>query len=146
MLRGMHQIFMVVLSISAFGLLGCGKSKIEECNALVGALKPGIDDIHSRTSSIASKPEALGEFKGLAEAADKVAEEGAKVELRSVELQKLSSDYQRVMKDFAKTAREVSEAKSTEAGKMNTAADALEKIGKEEEQLVQDINKYCQAP
>ncbi len=132
------------------GLLGCGQSKIEECNALVNALKPGIEDIHSRTSSIASKiaskPEALSEFSGLADAADKVAEEGSKIEVRSAELQKLSAEYQKVMKDFAAAARQVSAAKPSEAGKMNSAADTLEKIGKEEEKLVEDINKYCQAP
>lgn len=145
--RGIHRwMCMGMVALGFSGMSGCGRSKVEECNALVGALKPGIDDIHTRIATLASNPTDLAQFKGLADAADKVAEEGAKVEVRAPELQKFSSDYQRTMKEFSKTARQVSEASNTEAGKMNSAADELERIGKEEKQLVEDMNKFCQAP
>ena len=125
---------------------GCGQSKITECNALVGVLNTGAQDIHARTNAITSKPEAIAEYKALAEAAEKVAESASKVEVRSPELKKLSSDYQTTMREFAKAAREIAAAEAKDISKMNAAANAIEKVGKEEEQLVADINKFCQAP
>ena len=70
----------------------------------------------------------------------------SKVEVRSPELKKLSSDYQTTMREFAKAARDIAAAEAKDISKMNAAANAIEKVGKEEEQLVADINKFCQAP
>jgi methyl-accepting chemotaxis protein len=142
-----HPIIMAGLS-AAVGLLlcACGQSKITECNALVEVLNKGAKDIHDRTNVITSKPEAVAEYKALADTADQVAEGASKVEIRSPELKKLSSDYQNVMREFAKAARDIAAADTKDIAKMNTAANNMEKIGKEEEQLVADINKYCQAP
>ena len=130
----------------AIAIGACGQSKIAECNALVGVLNTGAQDIHARTNAITSKPEAIAEYKALAEAAEKVADSASKVDLRSPELKKLASDYQATMREFAKAAREIADANAKDIPKMNAAANTIEKVGKDEEQLVADINKFCQAP
>jgi hypothetical protein len=124
----------------------CGQSKITECNALVDVLNKGAQDIHARTNAITSKPEAIAEYKALAESAEKVAEDASKVDIKNPELKKLSSDYQTTLREFAKAAREIASAEAKDIPKMNAAANTIEKVGKEEEQLVGDINKFCQAP
>ena len=124
----------------------CGQSKITECNALVDVLNKGAKDIHERTNAITSKPEAIAEYKALADSADKVADETAKVDIKNAELKKLASDYQTTLREFAKAAREIASADAKDIPKMNAAANTIEKVGKEEEQLVGDINKFCQAP
>jgi hypothetical protein len=142
-----HPILMAGLFVAVAPSLGaCGQSKVTECNALVEVLNKGAQDIHARTNTITTKPEAVAEYKALADAADNVANGAAAVELRTPELKKLSSDYQKVMKEFAKTARDIADSDAKDVAKMNAAANEMEKVGKEEEQLVDDINKFCQAP
>lgn len=145
-MRQQRKIAAAAIPFLAIALSACGQSKITECNALVGVLNTGAQDIHARTNAITSKPEAIAEYKALAEAAEKVAENASKVEVRSPELKKLSSDYQTTMREFAKAARDIAAAEAKDISKMNAAANAIEKVGKEEEQLVADINKFCQAP
>ncbi len=145
-MRQQSKIAAAAIPFLAIALGACGQSKISECNALVGVLNTGAQDIHARTNAITSKPEAIAEYKALAEAAEKVAESASKVEVRSPELKKLSSDYQTTMREFAKAARDIAASEAKDISKMNAAANAIEKVGKEEEQLVADINKFCQAP
>jgi hypothetical protein len=145
-MRQQIRIAAAVIPILAVAFGACGQSKIAECNALVGVLNTGAQDIHARTNAITSKPEAIAEYKALAESAEKVADSASKVEIRSPELKKLATDYEAAMREFAKAAREIAAADAKDIPKMNAAANAIEKVGKDEEQLVADINKFCQAP
>jgi methyl-accepting chemotaxis protein len=130
-----------------FGAVGCGQSKIAECNSLIEVLNKGAQDIDKGTKAVAANPMATGEYKQLADSADKVAESASKVELKINELKKFSSDYQAVMKEFAKTARDTAAAvEAKDTAKMTAAANAMERVGKQEESLINDINKFCQAP
>lgn len=134
----------VAFVVAASG--ACAQPKVTECNALVDVLNKGAKDIHERTNAITSKPEAIAEYKALADSAEKVADEAAKVDIKNPELKKLASDYETALREFAKAAREIASAEAKDIAKMNAAANAIEKVGKEEEQLVGDINKFCQTP
>ena len=141
----------IVATMSALGLIfgaaACGQSKIAECNSLIEVLNKGATNIDKGTKAIAANPMATGEYKSLAEAAEKVAEDASKVQLKIPELVKFSGDYQTVMKDFAKTARDTASAvDAKDTNKMTAAANAMEKVGKQEETLISEINKFCQAP
>lgn len=130
-----------------FGTAACGQSKIAECNSLIDVLNKGATDIDKGTKAIAANPMATAEYKGLADAAEKVAEGASKVQLKIPELVKFSADYQGVMKEFAKTARDTAAAvDAKDSAKVGTAANAMEKVGKQEETLIAEINKFCQAP
>jgi len=130
-----------------FGSAACGPSKISECNALIEVLNKGAQNIDKGTKAVAANPMATAEYKGLADAADKVADEASKVKLELPELKKFSTDYQNVMKEFGKTARDTATAvDAKDTTKMTAAANAMEKVGKQEETLINDINKFCQAP
>lgn len=130
-----------------FGSAACGQSKISECNALIEVLNKGAANIDKGTKAVAANPMATAEYKGLSDAASTVADEASKVELKIEELKKFSADYQGVMKEFAKTARDTAAAvEAKDTAKMTSAANAMEKVGKQEETLIADINKFCQAP
>jgi hypothetical protein len=89
----------------------------------------------------------VADLKKMADAMDKVAADAAAVKLTIPELQKYSADYQNMAKEVAKAAREMAaaaEAKDPE--KINTAQATMEKAVKQEDPLVDSINKFCQAP
>ena len=69
------------------------------------------------------------------------------IKLTIPELTKYSTEYQNMAKEVAKAARDMSaaaEAKDPE--KINAAQAAMEKAVKQEDPLVDGINKFCQAP
>ena len=86
----------------------------------------------------------------MADAMDKVAGDAAKVELTIPELKKFSAEYQSMVKEVSKAARDLaaaSDSKDKDAGgKVAAANAAMEKAVKQEDPLVDGINKFCQAP
>jgi enoyl-[acyl-carrier-protein] reductase (NADH) len=83
----------------------------------------------------------------MADTMEAVAADAAKVELTIPELKKLSQDYQTMAKEVAKAGREmVAAADSQDFAKVNTAKAAVEKAVKEEDPIVESINKFCHAP
>lgn len=141
-----HLLFVGVLSVGSLVALGCGQKKINECNALIGVINTGVQNLE-KSGKIAGDPSGVGELKSMADAMDKVAADAAKVELSIPELKKYSTDYQAMAKDVAKAARDMATAaEAKDANKINAAQAAMEKAVKAEDPLVDSINKFCQAP
>jgi len=135
-----------VLSIGAALLVtGCGQKKINECNALIQVINTGVQNLE-KGNKIAGDATGVAELKGMADAMDKVAGDAGKVELTIPELKKQRDDYQTMAKEVAKAARDMaSAAEAKDANKINAAQAAMEKAVKQEDPLVDGINKFCQA-
>ena len=136
--------------LSAVGIMlggaGCGQKKINECNALIQVINTGVQNLE-KGGKFSGDPSGVGELKSMADAMDKVAADAAKVELSIAELKKYSADYQAMAKEVAKAAREMATAaEAKDANKINAAQAAMEKAVKQEDPLVDSINKFCQAP
>jgi hypothetical protein len=143
-----YQIVAGVLS--AVGILlggaGCGQKKINECNALIQVINTGVQNLE-KGGKFSGDPSGVGELKSMADAMDKVAGDAAKVDLTIPELKKYSTDYQAMAKEVAKAARDMAAAaEAKDANKINAAQAAMEKAVKQEDPLVDSINKFCQAP
>lgn len=143
------QVSKAALLIGA-GLLalvtGCGQSKISECNALIEVINRGVQSLE-KGQKAGSDPTVAADLKAMADAMDKVAADASQVKLTIPELTKYSTEYQNMAKEVAKAARDMSaaaEAKDPE--KINAAQAAMEKAVKQEDPLVDGINKFCQAP
>ena len=136
--------------LSAVGIMlggaGCGQKKINECNALIQVINTGVQNLE-KGGKFSGDPSGVGELKSMADAMDKVAADAAKVELTIPELKKYSTDYQAMAKEVAKAARDMAAAaEAKDANKINAAQAAMEKAVKQEDPLVDSINKFCQAP
>ncbi len=130
-----------------FSVPGCGQKKINECNQLIEVINKGVDSLNKASKSNSADPTGTTEYKTMADTMDAVAADAAKVELTVPELKKLSQDYQTMAKDVAKAARDmVAAADSQDFAKVNTAKAAVEKAVKQEDPLVDSINKFCHAP
>ncbi|HMY17378.1 MAG TPA: hypothetical protein PKA58_13735 [Polyangium sp.] len=130
-----------------FGVPGCGQKKINECNQLIEVINKGVDSLNKASKSNSADPTGTTEYKTMADTMEAVAADAAKVELTVPELKKLSQDYQTMAKDVAKAAREmVTAADSQDFAKVNAAKANVEKAVKQEDPLVDSINKFCHAP
>ncbi|HEY4117425.1 MAG TPA: hypothetical protein VGM56_06195 [Byssovorax sp.] len=133
-------------AVTASLLAGCGQKKVTECNAMIRVINDGVNSLQKGTKS-ATDENGVADLKALADAMDKVAGDSAKVELTIPELKKYNTDYQAMAKDVAKTAREMAAAaEAKDVAKITTAQAAMDKAVKQEDPLVDGINKFCQAP
>jgi hypothetical protein len=83
----------------------------------------------------------------MAASMDKVAADTAAVQLTIPELRKMRDDYQKMAREIAKAERDLaSAAEDRNAAKRSAAEAALDTVVKQEDPLVDQINKYCQAP
>lgn len=147
----MHNESLMSCAIVGLALLlgtpGCGQKKINECNQLIEVINKGVDSLNKASKANSNDPTGTADYKTMADTMEAVAGDAAKVELTVPELKKLSADYQAMAKEVAKSAREmVAAADSQDFAKVNTAKAAVEKAVKEEDPLVDSINKFCRAP
>lgn len=126
------------------GLGGCGQKKINECNALIQVINAGVTSMQKGTK-VQGDEHGVAELKALADAMDKVATDASKVELSLPELQKYSTEYQAMARQIAKSARQMA-ADYKDSAKLSEAQAELDKAAKQEDPLVANINKFCEAP
>lgn len=145
----MRNQFIVAGAVSVlaiiFGASGCGQKKVSECNSLIEVINKGVQSLEKTPKT--DDPSGTKDLKSMADSMDKVADEASKVQLSIPELQKYSKDYQQMAKDVAKAARDMAAAvDEKDMAKINAAQAALDKAVKQEDPLVDGINKFCQAP
>ena len=135
----------LVLCLLAATAAGCGQKKIAECNAMVQVINSGVVALE-KAPKTESDPTGVTDLRAMADAMDKVATDAGNVQLTLPELKKLRDDYQKMAKDIAKAERELAaSAQDKDATKRNAAAATLDAAVKQEDPLVDQINKYCQA-
>jgi hypothetical protein len=134
------------MGLAALAGAGCGQKKIAECNALVQVINAGVVKLEKAPKNEAD-PSGVSDLRGMADAMDKVAADAAGVELTLPDLKKMRDDYQRMAKDIARAERDLAAAaQDRDAARRAAAETALDGAVKQEDPLVDSINKYCQAP
>lgn len=163
-----HPTHIVAAILIAAAGSGCGQKKLTECNALVGVINAGMVSLEKAPKND-KDPTGIADLRAMAAGMDRIASEAAAVQLTLPELKKLRDDYQKMAKEIARAERELAtaaeersaarasagEAPSEAALKAvedrynarRSAADsAIEAAVKQEDPLVDRINKFCQAP
>jgi hypothetical protein len=142
--QGMKQ-GMVVAAL-ALAAAGCGQKKIAECNALVQVINAGIATLEKAPKSEAD-PTGVSDLRAMADAMDKVAADAANVPVTLPEMKKFSADYQKMARDIAKAERDLAAAaQDRDPARRSAAEAALDAAVKQEDPLVDSINKFCQKP
>jgi hypothetical protein len=135
-----------VLLLGSLMLAGCGQKKITECNAIVQVINAGVVSLEKAPKNEAD-PTGVSDLRAMADAMDKIAADAQVIQLTLPELKKLRDDYQKMAKEIAKAERELaSAAQDRDAARRGTAESTLDLAVKQEDPLVDQINKYCQAP
>lgn len=130
----------------AAAMTGCGQKKVAECDTLVKVINAGVIRLEKAPKN-ESDPTGIADLKAMAEAMDKVATDTAAVQLTVPELKKVRDDYQKMAREIAKAERELAKAAEDRNAPKRTAAEAaLEAAVKAEDPLVDQLNKFCQAP
>jgi hypothetical protein len=134
--------------VSAALALGCGKmKKSSECNSFIEKVNTSLKEIEKHTNSKGTDQKAAAQdMKQLAGLYEKLATDVAALGITTPDLKKHSGDYQAMAKKAADTARQVAEAVETNnLDKAQSAQKEFDDIVKKEDQLVNNINNFCQA-
>jgi hypothetical protein len=137
---------LLALCLLAAASAGCGQKKITECNAVVQVINTGVVALEKSPKNEAD-PTGVSDLRAMADAMDKVAADTGGVQVTLTELKKLRDEYQHMAKDIAKAARDLAAAAQDRDATRRTAAEStLDAAVKQEDPLVDQINKFCQAP
>jgi hypothetical protein len=135
--------WIVAGALLMLGTAGCSQKKLAECNALITVINSGVQAIE-KTPKTESDPTGVSDLRAMAEAMDKVAAATGSVAVTIPEIRKFSADYQKMVKDIAKAERDLAAAaQERDQPKRSMAEAALEAAVKQEDPLVDTINKYC---
>jgi hypothetical protein len=134
------------IALAPLALTGCGQKKIAECNAVVQVINAGVVSLEKAPKNEAD-PTGVADLRAMADSMDKIAADAQSIQLTLPELKKLRDDYQKMAKEIAKAERELaSAAQDRDTARRATAESTLDSAVKQEDPLVDQINKFCQAP
>ncbi|MBK7579109.1 MAG: hypothetical protein IPI67_02795 [Myxococcales bacterium] len=134
---------------AAFSLTGCGKfKKTKECNAFIEKVNTAIKEIEQHSASKGGEDaQVISEMKKLGELYDQLAKDVGALDVSTAELKAHSANYQQMCTKAASTARQVATAIETKnPDQAESAQKEFDKIVKQEDDLVNQINTFCQAP
>ncbi len=142
----MRRLLIFAAGMMAVTAMGCGQKKITECNALVNVINGGVAALEKAPSN-EGDPSRVSDLRAMADTMDKIAGDTAKIELTLPELKKVSIDYQKMAKDVAKAERDLAKAaEDKDTAKRAAAEAALDAAVKQEDPIVDGLNKFCQKP
>ncbi|MCC6668863.1 MAG: hypothetical protein IT375_34275 [Polyangiaceae bacterium] len=134
---------------AALVLPGCGKfKKTKECNAFIDKVNTAIKEIEQHSGSKGSDDaQVIASMKKLGDLYDQLAKDVTALEVTTPELKSHAANYKEMCTKAASTARQVATAIETKNPEQaETAQKEFDKIVKQEDDLVNQINTFCQAP
>jgi hypothetical protein len=145
-----YRFVLAALAASAaLALPGCGKiKKTKECNAFIEKVNTSIKEIEQNSANKGGDDaQVIASMKKLGELYDQLAKDVGGLEVTTAELKTHASTYKEMCTKAADTAREVASAIETKNPEQAAKAQGeFDKIVKQEDDLVNQINTFCQAP
>jgi hypothetical protein len=145
----MRQTLLLVLLALLSTTIGCGKfRKTKECNAFIDKVNGSVKEIE-RLSAAKGEDDAqiAGNMRKIGELWDTLAKDVGAIDITTPDLKKNATEYQGMCTRAATTARAVATALENKNADQGVAAQKeFDKVVKEEDELVNKINTYCQAP
>lgn len=147
----MRQRFALAAFVVSAALLlpGCGKlKKTKECNAFIEKVNTAIKEIEQNSASKGGDDaQVISAMKKLGDLYDALAKDVGALDLSTPELKAHATNYKEMCTKAASTARQVATAIETKNPEQaDTAQKEFDKIVKQEDDLVNQINTFCQAP
>jgi hypothetical protein len=129
--------------------IGCGKmKKTQECNAFIDKVNTSLPEIQKAANTNSDDPKAsAAAMRKVAELYDKLGTDIGGQEIGTEELKKFSTEYNQMCAKASGAAKKVAEAfETTDLAKAESAKKELDEVEKQEDTLVDSINKFCQTP
>jgi hypothetical protein len=140
---------LVLLVLACAALFGCGKmKKAKECNAFIDKVNASLPEIQKAANADSDDLKAsAASMKKVAELYDKLGTDLGAQSISTDELKKFATEYQQMCTKASGAARKVAEAfDTTDLTKAEGAKKELDEVEKQEDALVDNINKFCQTP
>ena len=140
---------MLKIALLTLPLLGCGKmKKTQECNAFIDKVNTSLPEIQKAANTNSDDPKAsAAAMRKVAELYDKLGTDISGQEIGTAELKKFSTEYNQMCAKASGAAKKVAEAfETTDLAKAESAKKELDEVEKQEDTLVDSINKFCQTP
>jgi methyl-accepting chemotaxis protein len=144
MLRSLAAVGVIALATT-----GCGKiKKTSECNTFIDKVNASLKEIEKHTTKKSdNEAQTIAGMQKLAELYTELAKEVGGLEITTADLKKQVSEYQTMAERAAATSRDVAAAVQAKDGdKIDKAQKEFDQIVKQEDELVNKINSFCQAP
>lgn len=121
-------------------------NKVAECNAMIAVINDCVNEITAVSDAPQVSTTGVEEFEAMVAAMEKARGRLAKLDLHDQRLRGFSQDYQKMARAVAKAARALIVAhETTNAAAAKKASDDVANVVKDEDPLVDGINKYCHA-
>ena len=143
----LHQL--AALAVLAGAAAGCGKiKKTSECNAFIDKVNTSLKEIEKHTGTKAeNEAQTIAGMKKLGELYEQLAKDVGGIEITTADFKKHVTEYQQMAERAASTSRDVASAVEAKDGeKIDKAQKEFDQIVKSEDELVNKINSFCQAP
>ena len=140
---------MLVIALLTLPLVGCGKmKKTQECNAFIDKVNTSLPEIQKAANTNSDDPKAsAAAMRKVAELYDKLGADIGGQEIGTEDLKKFSTEYNQMCAKASSAAKKVAEAfETTDLAKAESAKKELDEVEKQEDTLVDSINKFCQTP
>ncbi|MEZ4219575.1 MAG: hypothetical protein R3B13_01520 [Polyangiaceae bacterium] len=145
----MRRAFVLFLPLLCLSLTGCGKiKKTKECAAFIDKVNASLKVIEQHTNTSGKDDaKAVADMKKLGELYETLANDVGGIEITTGDLKTHVDEYKGMATKAAGAARQVAEAIETKnPDKAATAQKEFDAIVKQEDELVNKINTFCQAP
>lgn len=142
------QRFVVVAGLVALLGAGCGKiKKTSECNTFIDKVNTSLKEIEKHTANKASdEAQTIAGMNKLGDLYEQLASDVAALEITTPELDKHVDAYEAMAKKASATAREVAKAVEAKDGeRIDKAQKEFDQIVKQEDELVNKVNGFCQS-
>jgi methyl-accepting chemotaxis protein len=140
---------LAVAALIALATTGCGKiKKTSECNTFIDKVNTSLKEIEKHTSAKSeNEAQTIAGMKKLGELYEQLANEVGAIEVSTADFKRHVTDYQQMAERAAATSRDVATAVEAKDGeKIDKAQKDFDQIVKNEDELVNKINSFCQAP
>jgi hypothetical protein len=140
---------MLIIALLTLPLVGCGKmKKTQECNAFIDKVNTSLPEIQKAANTNSDDPKAsAAAMRKVAELYDKLGADIGGQEIGTEDLKKFATQYNQMCAKASGAAKKVAEAfETTDLAKAESAKKELDEVEKQEDTLVDSINKFCQTP
>jgi len=140
---------MLIIALLTLPLIGCGKmKKTQECNAFIDKVNTSLPEIQKAANTNSDDPKAsAAAMRKVAELYDKLGADIGGQEIGTADLKKFATEYNQMCAKASGAAKKVAEAfETTDLAKAESAKKELDEVEKQEDTLVDSINKFCQTP
>ncbi|MBX3131604.1 MAG: hypothetical protein KF718_33110 [Polyangiaceae bacterium] len=136
------------LLVATLFVSGCGNlKKTKECSAFIDRVNTALSVIQQHTNTAGKEDaKAAADMKKLGELYEQLSKDVGALEITTPDLKTHTGEYQAMAAKAAAAARQVAEAiEKKDPQQAESAQTEFDKIVKQEDELVNKINGYCQA-